>query len=102
MRTKWLVALLSVIMLLGVVPVYGAEDSGKTLVWEGYEDDGKLMGINVTTFTGNKSKTESIFPKRVSDVKPVGEWIYFLIENEQDPWNRQMAKMKKDGSALTF
>ena len=101
MRRKWLIALLSVIMLLGVVPVYGAEDSAKTLVWEGYEDDGDLMGINVTTFTGNRSKTESIFPKRVSDVKWVGEWIYFLIENEQDPWNRQMAKIKKDGSALT-
>ncbi|WP_186375475.1 hypothetical protein [Paenibacillus xylanexedens] len=67
MRRKWLIALLSVIMLFGVVPAYSAEDSGKSLVWYGYEDDGDLMGINVTTFTGNKSKTESILSKRVSD-----------------------------------
>ncbi|MGQ8872712.1 DUF5050 domain-containing protein [Paenibacillus sp. TSA_86.1] len=102
MRRKWLIALLSVIMLFGIVPAYGAEDSGESLVWDGYEDNGALMGINVTTFTGNKSKTESILPKRVSDIQRVGEWIYFLIEEETESWARHMAKIKKDGSAFNY
>ncbi|MEC0124432.1 DUF5050 domain-containing protein [Paenibacillus pabuli] len=102
MRRKWMLALLSVIMLFGVVPAYGAEASRNSLVWYGYNDDGKLVGINVTTFTGNKSTTKSIFPKEVSNLKLVGEWIYFLVVDERDEWTYQIAKIKKDGSAFTY
>ncbi|MGG1672399.1 DUF5050 domain-containing protein [Paenibacillus sp. NRS-1775] len=62
----------------------------------------RFFGINITTFTDNKSTTKTIYPKSVRDSKMVGEWIYFLVADGTDEWFYKIAKIKKDGSAFTY
>lgn len=100
MGKRLLIALLSMIMLFGVVPAYGAGTSGNSLIWEGYNDNGRMVGINFTTFTGRKSTTKSIYNKQASQQKIIGNWIYFLVEDEEDHYS--IAKIKTDGSAFAY
>ncbi|WP_339789992.1 DUF5050 domain-containing protein [Paenibacillus sp. FSL R7-0313] len=102
MRKKYIIALLSVIMLFGVVPAYGTGASEDSLVWDSENEFSRFFGINVTTFTDNQSTTKSIYPKYVRDSQMAGEWIYFLVSDGTDEWFFQIAKIKKDGSAFTY
>ncbi|MCM3133347.1 DUF5050 domain-containing protein [Paenibacillus polysaccharolyticus] len=102
MRRRWLIALLSVIMLFGVVPAYGAEDSGESLVWEGYNPHTESSEIYLTASTSNDTTVIFTFPSEIRGSKLVGEWVYFLLLDGTSESFAHIAKIKKDGSAFTY
>ncbi|WP_434749985.1 DUF5050 domain-containing protein [Paenibacillus amylolyticus] len=104
MRRKWLIALLSVTMLFGVVPAYGAEDSGESqsLVWEGYIPNTSGSEIFFTTSTSSESKVIFNSPTEIRTSKLVGEWVYFLLLDGTSESFAHIVKIKKDGSAFTY
>lgn len=77
MGKRLLIALLGMIMLFGVVPAYGAGTSGNSLIWEGYNDNGRMVGINFTTFTGKKAQRNLFIISKLHSKKLLGIGFIF-------------------------
>jgi len=102
MKKTFIATLLSLILLFGVLPIHAAEAASNSLIWQGYEDDGKLMGINLTTFKDKKSTTKSLYNENIRSFKVSGSWIYFITEEKDNYYTGKIGKIKTNGSGLTY
>jgi len=102
MKRTFIATWLSLILLFGVLPIHAAEAASNALIWQGYDDDGKLKGINLTTFKDKKSTTKSLYNEDIRSLKVVGNWIYFITEEADNYYSGKIGKIKTNGTGLTY